>query len=158
MFGVGEHPHLVVGKRGLHLFGVEVGQFLQLQCMLTVVDKGDIRIVHGTSILLQKFSCKAAEGVQLHTRHQSAVGILFAHGRNGCPQFRRCMGEVLIHGAIVCLLHQLQPFACPTEGLDSIVELFIADSKSVACITGSGEVKEIVPTEDLQRNRHRSLW
>ena len=67
------------------------------------------------------------------------------------------MGKILIHRTTASLSHQLQPFAGATKRLYGIVKLLVADTKSVACIAGGGEVEQIMPSENLQRHRLRPI-
>ena len=60
------------------------------------------------------------------------------------------MGEVLIDGAGVILLHQLQAFRSSFEGADGLVELLVRHPHLAAGQPGSGEIEQIVVTKDLQ--------
>ncbi len=96
--------------------------------MLAVVDKRHIGLVHGAGILLEKLGREAAEGMQFHTGHKPASGVLLLHGGNGGAELGRGVGEVLIHGTAGSRLHQFQPLAGAVERADGLVELGIGDS------------------------------
>ena len=51
--------------------------------MWVEIDDGFVGKVHTTLVLSEKLGCEAAEGVEFHTRHKLAVGILFLHSSNG---------------------------------------------------------------------------